>query len=260
MTPGASHADDWDQHWDAYASAASRNPAQRMRRRLIQNLLRAGSGPARILDIGCGQGDLVALLEKLNPRAQLVGIDYSGAGIRVATAKVPAARFRRHDLITDPATPPELAGWATHAVCSEVLEHVDDPSLLLRNAAGYLAPGCRLVVTVPGGPMSAFDAHIGHRRHFTPGSLASVVEAAGLEVEVASGAGFPVFNLYRRVVILRGEALVKDVEDEGEKGGTLLARTAMGAFDALFRIAGRSQRRGWQVYAVARKPGGVSAP
>ncbi len=31
----------------------------------------------------------------------------------------------------------------------------------------YLAPGCRLVVTVPGGPRSAFDRHIGHRRHFS---------------------------------------------------------------------------------------------
>jgi 2-polyprenyl-3-methyl-5-hydroxy-6-metoxy-1,4-benzoquinol methylase len=36
-------------------------------------------------------------------------------------------------------------------VCSEVLEHVDRPRELLANAAAYLAPGCRLVVTVPGG-------------------------------------------------------------------------------------------------------------
>ena len=76
---------------------------------------------------------------------------------------------RVRDLLRDPAPDAEWAGWATHAVCSEVLEHVDEPVVLLRNARSWLAPGCRLVVTVPGGPMSAFDRHIGHRRHFSPG-------------------------------------------------------------------------------------------
>ena len=35
-----------------------------------------------------------------------------------------------------PDVPADLAGWGTHAVCSEVLEHVDDPVTLLRGAAG----------------------------------------------------------------------------------------------------------------------------
>ena len=37
----------------------------------------------------------------------------------------------------------------------------------MRNAAALLAPGAKVVVTVPGGPRSAFDKHIGHCRHFT---------------------------------------------------------------------------------------------
>ncbi len=57
--------------------------------------------------------------------------------------------------------------WADFAVCSEVLEHLDDPVLFLKNSAALMSPGCKLIVTVPGGPMSAFDKHIGHRRHFS---------------------------------------------------------------------------------------------
>jgi glycosyltransferase involved in cell wall biosynthesis len=45
---------------------------------------------------------------------------------------------------------------------------VDEPARLLRNARTFLAPGCHLVVTVPGGPRSASDLRIGHRRHYDP--------------------------------------------------------------------------------------------
>ena len=57
------------------------------------------------------------------------------------------------------------------------------------------------VVTVPGGPMSAFDRHIGHRRHFSPDDLRAVLLAAGFQVERTTGVGFPFFNLYRLVAI-----------------------------------------------------------
>src|SRR3546814_18015665 len=84
-----------------------------------------------------------------------------------------------------------------------------------------MAPGCRLVVTVPGGPMSAFDRHIGHRRHFTPPALAALLTDAGLAVERTDGAGFPFFNLYRLGVIARGHRLVADLT--GGQGDAPLA-------------------------------------
>src|SRR5438445_2155740 len=126
----------------------------------------------------------------------------------------------------EPESP--LRGWATHAVCSEVLEHLEQPADLLRNARAYLAPGCRVIVTVPGGPMSAFDRHIGHRKHYHPEDLRQVLECAGFRIERVSGAGYPFFNLYRRVVIARGSRLIGDVS--GRPSWT--ARAAMVAVDA----------------------------
>src|SRR5690606_32387947 len=145
--------------------------------------------------------------------------------------------------------------WATHAVCSEVLEHVDDPAAFLREARRLLAEDARLVVTVPGGPMSAFDRHIGHRQHFTRASIRRVLEGAGFEVERTWLSGFPFFNLYRLTVIARGERLVRDVESGGRGPTSRLADGVMAAFRGVFRLNLGDSRFGWQVVALARKTG-----
>lgn len=249
--------DDWDRHWDDYSAAAARNPAQEYRRRLAARLLEHGGPPVRLLDIGCGQGDFLVLARERWPGARLAGLEVSESGVRQSREKVPQADVRLCDLLDpDGEAPPELTGWATHALCSEVLEHVDDPVQLLRSARDYLAPGCRVVVTVPGGPMSAFDRHIGHRRHFTPESLGAVLRDAGFDVERQSGAGFPFFNLYRRVVIARGERLVEDVASRRGAAASPAARAAMAAFRPLFRLNLPRSPWGTQIVGVGRSPRG----
>jgi len=245
--------DDWDQHWSGMASSATQNPAQAMRRRLVRSLLDVRGAGARILDIGCGQGDTIAELAGYYPHAELAGIDFSRTGVEVASAKVPSARFAQRDLLAPDDPEPAMLGWATHGICSEVLEHVDDPLTLLRNARAYLAPGCRLVVTVPGGPMSAFDRHIGHRRHYTADSLRRLLIEAGFEVARTTGAGFPFFNLYRAVVILRGERLVSDAESGDRSSASGAARAVMGVFRPLLAAPAPNNRLGWQIVGVARK-------
>lgn len=244
--------DDWDRHWDDYADAAERNPAQAYRRRLAIKLLERDGTPVRLLDIGSGQGDLLAAARERWPSAALTGVEISAQGIEVARRKLPDGEFHLVDLMSDGTPPQERAGWATHAVCSEVLEHVDDPVAVMRHARAWLAPGCRVVVTVPGGPMSAFDRHIGHRRHFSAADIAEVLRAAGYDVEWAGGAGFPFFNLYRGVVISRGDKLVDDVAAEGGEPASGLARAVMAAFHPLFRLNLTRSRLGWQTVAVAR--------
>jgi SAM-dependent methyltransferase len=247
-----SHTDDWDQHWSQYATAAVLNPAQEFRRRLILDALAIDGPGARILDIGSGTGDLAADLVAELPAPHVRGLELSETGVEIARRKVPEAEFRQVDLLAEAPVSDEDVGWADHAVCSEVLEHVDEPVALLQNARAYLAPGCRLVVTVPGGPMSAFDRHIGHRRHFSPDDAADVLRSAGYVVESARGVGFPFFNLYRLLVIAAGDRLI---EPEGEPAAPGAARRlADRAFRALFRHNLGGRRLGFQSVAVARNP------
>jgi SAM-dependent methyltransferase len=247
--------DEWDAHWDDFDEANRRNPAQAYRRRLVLEALALIGPPRRLLDIGSGNGELLRAAAKRWPGADLLGLELSAAGVEAAKQRVPQARFRVCDLLHEPAPDEFDRAWATHAVCSEVLEHVDEPARLLAHALKWLAPGCVLVVTVPGGPMSAFDRYIGHRRHYSPEALGLLLQEAGLEVIDVWGAGFPFFNLYRAMVIARGERLVKDVRsDAAETASGRLARAAMAAFGPLLLISSRRSQRGWQSVGLAREP------
>jgi SAM-dependent methyltransferase len=246
--------DDWDSHWTHYAESAAENPAQRMRHNLIARLLcqDSGKGEMRVFDLGSGQGDLIQMLAPLVPGAQFVGAELSESGVAISKRKIPSATFVVADIFQPPPALNEFAGWASHAVCSEVLEHVDDPVAFLRRARTYLGDRARLIVTVPGGPMSAFDRHIGHRQHFDRAKLRSILEEAGYAVEQTYLTGFPFFNLYRLLVIARGKRLARDVESgDGKSSG--LASVAMKLFRLLFHANFVDSPFGWQVVASARK-------
>jgi SAM-dependent methyltransferase len=248
----AAVSDDWDRHWEHYAETVESNPAQAYRRRITFEMLAEAGAPQRLLDIGSGQGDLLRDAAQRWPEAELLGIELSAAGVAEGERKIPAATFLQRNLLTDKSAPGRYQRWATHAVCSEVLEHVDDPAALLLGARSFLSPRCRLVVTVPGGPRSAFDKYIGHRRHYTPAALRDVLVASGFSVDAVRAAGFPVFNLYKLLVIARGRRLIEDLRRSGDAPDSRLAEAVMRCFTPMFALALPNTRWGWQLVAVAK--------
>jgi len=247
--------DDWDTHWDRFASTASINPAQEMRFELVTKMLaKAGvADDSRIFDIGSGQGDLLQKLRSWMPGAALAGVELSQRGAEISRKKVPDANILVADLFNPPPSMDALLNWATHATCSDVIEHVDSPVQFLRSAGKYLEQRAVLVVTVPGGPMSAFDRQIGHRTHFTKESITAVLTEAGFSVERVYLSGFPFFNLYRLAVIARGEKLAADFAGDERGAMARIAGVAMRAFHYLLRCCLDNSPWGWQVVAVAHK-------
>jgi SAM-dependent methyltransferase len=241
-------ADNWDEHWAGFSESAKSNPAQYYRHDLLADMIRRSS-PRLVLDIGSGQGDLLELLSKRVPDASLAGLELSQVGTELTRAKVPDADVRQVDLINSEARLRLEGIRADLAVCCEVLEHLDDPVSFLRAASAALAPGATLLVTVPGGPRSQFDKLIGHRRHYSPVELRTLLEEAGFEAVRVDGSGFPFFNLYRLTVIVRGKRLADDVGGAGLSG---VASFVMRAFGWLFKFNLRRGRLGWQTVGVAR--------
>jgi SAM-dependent methyltransferase len=247
--------DDWDEHWARYAASAAQNPAQTLRHTAILRALRGVAWPLeRLLDVGSGQGDFMIRALHARVAREYAGFELSATGVALSCQKVPSAAFLRVDLFAPPVESELYRGWATAAVCSDVIEHVDDPVTFLRALGAYLAPGGTLIVTVPGGPMSKFDHHIGHRRHYSDRLVRSVLSDAGYEVERVWLAGFPFFNLYRLLVMARGDKLAADVE-ASDAGGISngIALFAMRLFSVLFRFNLAHASLGWQVVARARK-------
>lgn len=96
--------------------------------------------PERLVEIGCGDGALLAELARRDAASSLTGYDVSAEAVR-------AARRRGvHADVFDGERVPVPDDSFDVAVLSHVLEHVGDPVALLREGA-RLAP--RLVVEVP---------------------------------------------------------------------------------------------------------------
>src|SRR5262249_43032985 len=136
----------------------------------------------------------------------------------------------------------------------EVLEHLDDPALLLHRARQFVSPGGALVVTVPAGPQSAFDVHLGHRRHYTPALLREQLQSAGGGGERIDSARFPFHNLYRLLVVASGGVAVTQATGRSSALTGWTTEALSRAFDALFRLNLPATPWGWQLVARAKLP------
>jgi SAM-dependent methyltransferase len=243
--------DNWDRHWNEYGDISDYNPGVSYRKRIIRRLLKIEPDRQgyKLLELGSGTGQFAREFCPHFPLVKFLGLDISEQGVQKARLHALSARFEVCDLLQSVPTGEIRSFGATHALCSEVLEHVDEPERLLRNAGSLMARDCRIVITVPGGPMTDFDKHIGHRKHFSPSDLKSLISAAGFEIEKVGGLGFPFYNLYRLALLSRGSGLVGMVSGPP----SLLIRTGYHVFDRLCRL--NLDRWCWQTVGIARWPG-----
>jgi ubiquinone/menaquinone biosynthesis C-methylase UbiE len=97
-----------------------------------------------ILDVACGDASFTRLLSKFS--ADVTAL-HSCAGLTAQHARShPEITFLQHDMC-DPI--PFLDGSFNVIWCSGILEHVPNPGFVLREMYRGLAPGGRLMVTVP---------------------------------------------------------------------------------------------------------------
>lgn len=102
---------------------------------------RAPAPGTSLLDVGCGDGSMMAQMRDLGWTVE--GIDVDPAS--VAAAKQRGLRVRQGRLETE-RFPAQSFDVVTH---SHVLEHVHDPITLLRECHRVLKPGGRLVMFTP---------------------------------------------------------------------------------------------------------------
>ncbi len=113
---------------------------------IVSQIANLGSGPLRILDIGCGNGNISLALGSLGH--EVVGVDIDGDSIQIAKQR---NQFKQVSFLQTDVASMSITDTFDAMVCSEVLEHLPDPGLLVASAHRLLKPGGQLIVTVPNG-------------------------------------------------------------------------------------------------------------
>ena len=139
----------------------------------------------RVLEIGAGIGNLS---RKLAPgREFYVASDIDAEHLSRLAARLshrPSVRTARVDLTRAEDFAP-LRGLVDTVVCLNVVEHVEDDRLALRNLFDVLAPGGRAIILVPEGQRiyGELDRVLGHWRRYSQAELRQKMEHAGFEIE-----------------------------------------------------------------------------
>jgi trans-aconitate 2-methyltransferase len=117
-------------------------------RPFVELVARVGAeGPASVVDLGCGPGNLTALLVERWPDARVAGLDSSAEMIEKARDTTPAVAFEVADLrewVTSEAEPVDVL--VSNATLQWVPGHLD----LLPALVGRVANGGWLAFQVPG--------------------------------------------------------------------------------------------------------------
>jgi 2-polyprenyl-3-methyl-5-hydroxy-6-metoxy-1,4-benzoquinol methylase len=107
----------------------------------------------RVVDLGCGPGNISFRIAAARPAASVLGIDGAEAMValaeqqRLAAAGAPQRlRFLRCDLADPALGRPPLAGGFGAVVSNSVLHHLHDPAVFWRAVRSLAAPGAVVVV------------------------------------------------------------------------------------------------------------------
>jgi glycosyltransferase involved in cell wall biosynthesis len=142
---------------------------------------------ARVLEIGAGIGNIT---EWLLPRDLYVASDINPhylAYLRNMSVGRPYLEVECVD-VEDPACFEKSKARFDTIVCLNVLEHLQDPDRALRNMAGALEKGGRLLLYVPQhqGLYSSLDEVLHHRCRYSKKALSEELAGAGFDVEEMS--------------------------------------------------------------------------
>ncbi len=141
------------------------------------------AAPGRLLDVGCGRGDLLAHHRALG--WEVFGVDPAASAVAAAARR---GLHVHHGTLADHPWPAESFDLIAF---SHSLEHIPDPLDALRTARALLAPGGRIAIALPNWASwqrSLFRGrwfHLDlprHLQHFSPRALR--VTAGLLELEV----------------------------------------------------------------------------
>ena len=173
-------------------------PRYLLRKQCVLRLL-SGKGPCRVLEIGCGAGDLLKTL---------AGRGHTGIGLELSdeTAAIARQTLGAHNRAFEVrvADYEDLAERFDVLMAFDVLEHIEDDEKALAAWRALLRPEGLLLISVPAhqARWGSSDTAVGHFRRYEKEGLRSLVERSGFRIERLWCYGFPLSNVVARVAAI----------------------------------------------------------
>jgi SAM-dependent methyltransferase len=214
----------------------------------------AGLEAPSILEIGCGNGNVLRVLNRICTRGLVVGLDFHAEGLSFAKRRCSVPLVQANANQSPFSVGFDLVGMF------DVLEHIADDVAALEAARDQLRPGGTLLVTVPAhmNLWSYADDFAQHCRRFEVLELSEKLTTAGFEVDFISPfmmSLYPALRLWRS---LNGGSSGTNVQQFNRDLTIIpvlneLAAWALG-LEARWVGARRRLRFGASLVAVAVKP------
>jgi SAM-dependent methyltransferase len=150
---------------------------------LLQTLRRQFPDAGSFLEVGCGNGYVLAAVAADRPGMLVTGSDLSQAGLANAARRAPGAALLQADARDLPFEDAfDVAG------AFDVIEHVPQDDAVLAALRRAVKPGGGVIVTVPQHPWlwSETDRYSGHQRRYRRRELEGKFAQAGLRLRMTT--------------------------------------------------------------------------
>jgi len=149
-----------------------------------------------VLDAGCGEGFTLNRFYKNKLGRQLLGVDFSSVAINLGKNLFPFINFKKANIYSLPFKNNSF----DLVVCSEVLEHLSDPALALKEIVRVSKRFCLLSVPdepffsianfLRGKNLLRWGNDIEHIQHWTRNEFIKLLRQKGLKIK-SSASSFP---------------------------------------------------------------------
>jgi SAM-dependent methyltransferase len=247
------HAEGFD---DLYR-AESKSFWFRSRNNVIKTLVKKhinNNNSMQFLEIGCGNAFVLSGLSAEFPKYQMWGAEIYLEGLKYAQKRLPNAKFVQLD-----ATKIPFESEFEAIGSFDVLEHIDQDELVMKNIHKALKPGGHFFISVPQymWMWSIADDYACHKRRYSKKELRTKLETAGFEIEYIGSFVFALFPAMAISRILNKKQKNEDMKAQGME--IFIHPTINAIFTAFMKIdeilikAGISLPFGGSLIAVAKR-------